>query len=169
MDPLHAYLFYYQHSTRDGGLHKPDTILMLLSWSYPEQIRTDFEHYVQRHVAAYTIQKGWKTHVHPRPNPPVAVSGVSVVRQLLPPKRMDFVLVGRMPGSTQKKFTEKVEQNGGRVISMSKENLPHERCYLVCSEDEVKRDCSKLNSDLVMAYQRGWTVVKPSFIRLSGQ
>ena len=47
---------------------------------------------------------------------------------------------------------------------MPKENLPHERCYLVCSEDEVKRDCLKLNSDLVMAYQRGWTVVKPSFI-----
>ena len=56
-----------QHSTRDGGLHKPDTILMLLSWSYrnlrerindcPEQIRTDFEHFAQRHVAAYTIQK----------------------------------------------------------------------------------------------------------------
>ena len=38
------------------------------------------------------------------------------------------------------------------------------RCYLLCSEDEVKRDCSKLNSDLVMAYQRGWTVVKRSFI-----
>lgn len=57
----------FQHSTRDGGLHKPDTILMLLSWSYrnlrerindcPEQIRTDFEHYAQQHVAAYTIQK----------------------------------------------------------------------------------------------------------------
>ena len=50
----------FQHSTRDGGLHKPDTILMLLSWSYrnlrerindcPEQIRTDFEHYAQQHV-----------------------------------------------------------------------------------------------------------------------
>ena len=39
----------------------------------------------------------WKT-VHTRPNPPVAVSGVSVVGQLLPLKRMDFVLVGRMPG-----------------------------------------------------------------------
>lgn len=57
----------FQHSTRDGGLHKPDTILMLLFWSYrnlrerindcPEQIRTDFEHYAQQHVAAYTIQK----------------------------------------------------------------------------------------------------------------
>ena len=67
-------------------------------------------------------------------------------------------------GTTQKKFTEKVEQNGGRVISMPKENLPHDRCYLVCSEEEVKRDCTKLNSDLVMAYQRGWSVVKPSFI-----
>nr|XP_058945922.1 uncharacterized protein LOC131773954 [Pocillopora verrucosa] len=165
--------FYYQHSTRDGGLHKPDTILMLLSWSYrnlrerindcPEQIRTDFEHYAQQHVAAYTIQKWWKI-VHTRPNPPLAVSGASVVRQLLPLKRMDFVLVGRMPGSTQKKFKEKVEKNGGRVISMPKENLPHERCYLVCSEDEVKNDRSKLNSDLVMAYQRGWTVVRPSFI-----
>lgn len=55
-------------------------------------------------------------------------------------------------GSTQKKFKEKVEKNGGRVI------------YLVCSEDEVKNDRSKLNSDLVMAYQRGWTVVRPSFI-----
>ena len=82
---------------------------------------------------------------------------------------MNYVCVCVVLGSTQKKFTEKVEQNGGRVISMSKENLPHERCYLVCSEDEVKRDCSKLSSDLVMAYQRGWTVVKPSFIRLSGQ
>lgn len=82
---------------------------------------------------------------------------------------MNYVCVCVVLGSTQKKFTEKVEQNGGRVISMSKENLTHERCYLVCSEDEVKRDCSKLNSDLVMAYQRGWTVVKPSFIRLSGQ
>ncbi|XP_027037724.1 uncharacterized protein LOC113666163 [Pocillopora damicornis] len=99
--------FYYQHSTRDGGLHKPDTILMLLFWSYrnlrerindcPEQIRTDFEHYAQQHVAAYTIQKWWKI-VHTRPNPPLAVSGASVVRQLLPLKRMDFVLVGRMPG-----------------------------------------------------------------------
>ena len=69
-------------------------------------------------------------------------------------------------GSTQKKFKEKVEKNGGRVISMPKENLPHERFYLVCSEDEVKNDCSKPNSDsdLVMAYQRGWTVVRPSFI-----
>ena len=67
-------------------------------------------------------------------------------------------------GSTQKKFKEKVEKNGGRVISMPKENLPHERCYLVCSEDEVKNDRSKLNSDLVMAYQRGWTVARPSFI-----
>ena len=68
-------------------------------------------------------------------------------------------------GLTRKKFKEKVEKkNGGRVISMPKENVPHERCYLVCSEDEVKNDCSKLNSDLVMAYQRGWTVVRPSFI-----
>ena len=65
-------------------------------------------------------------------------------------------------GSTQKKFKEKVEKNGGRVISMPKENLPHERCYLVCSEDEVKNDFSKLNTDLVI--QRGWTVVRPSFI-----
>ena len=47
---------------------------------------------------------------------------------------------------------------------MPKENVPHERCYLVCSEDEVKNNCSKLNSDLVMAYQRVWTVVRPSFI-----
>ena len=57
----------FQHWTRDGGPHKPDTILMLLSWSYrnlrerindcPEQIRTDFEHYAQQHAAAYTIQK----------------------------------------------------------------------------------------------------------------
>ena len=67
-------------------------------------------------------------------------------------------------GSTQKKFKEKVEKNGRRVISMPKENLPHERFYLVCSEDEVKNDCSKLNSDLVIAYQRGWRVVRPSFI-----
>ena len=34
----------------------------------------------------------------------------------------------------------------------------------MCSEEEVKRDSSKLNSDLVAAYRRGWTVVKPSFI-----
>ena len=34
----------------------------------------------------------------------------------------------------------------------------------MCSEDDVKSDCSKLNSDLVMAYQREWTVVRPSFI-----
>ena len=57
----------FQHSTRDGGFQKPDTILMLLSWSYrnlrerindcPEQIRTDYEKYAQRHVAAYAIQK----------------------------------------------------------------------------------------------------------------
>ena len=57
----------FQDSTQVGGLHKPDTILKLLSWSYrnlrerindcPEQIRTDFEHYAQQHVAAYTIQK----------------------------------------------------------------------------------------------------------------
>lgn len=67
-------------------------------------------------------------------------------------------------GTTQKKFAEKVDQNGGRVISMPKENLPHEGCYLVCSEEEVKRDSSKLNSDLVAAYRREWTVVKPSFI-----
>ena len=67
-------------------------------------------------------------------------------------------------GTTQKKFTEKVEQNGGRVISMPKENLPCDRCYLACSEEEVKRDCSKLNSELVTAYQRGWSVVKPSSI-----
>lgn len=67
-------------------------------------------------------------------------------------------------GTTQKKFTEKVEQNGGRVVSMPKENLPHDRCFLVCCEDEVKKDCSKLNSDLVTAYQRGWVVVKPSFV-----
>ena len=32
------------------------------------------------------------------PNPPVAVFSVSAVRQLLPLKRMDFVLVRRMPG-----------------------------------------------------------------------
>ena len=37
-------------------------------------------------------------------------------------------------------------------------------CYLVCSEDEVKKDCSKLNGDLVTGYQRGWSIVKPSFI-----
>ncbi|KAJ7374959.1 hypothetical protein OS493_001684, partial [Desmophyllum pertusum] len=126
--------FYYQHSTRDGGLHKPDTILMLLSWSYrnlrerindcPEQIRTDFESYAQRHLAAYTIQKWWKI-VHSRP---AAEPRETEVRHVLPLKKMDFVLVGRMP------------------------------------EEEVKRDCSKLNSDLVMAYRRGWTVVKPSFI-----
>lgn len=72
-------------------------------------------------------------------------------------------------GTTQKKFTEKVEQNGGRVISMPKENLPHDRCYLVCSQEEVKRDCSKLNGDLVMAYRRGWTVVKPSFIEVAAK
>lgn len=40
----------------------------------------------------------------------------------------------------------------------------HDRCYLVCSEEEVKRDCTKVNSALVMAYRRGWSVVKPSFI-----
>ena len=34
----------------------------------------------------------------------------------------------------------------------------------MCSEDDVKSDCSKLNSDLVMAYQREWTVVRLSFI-----
>ena len=33
-----------------------------------------------------------------RPNPPVAVFSVNVVRQLLSLKRMDFVLVRRMPG-----------------------------------------------------------------------
>lgn len=35
---------------------------------------------------------------------------------------------------------------------MLKENLFYERCYLVCLEDEVKRDCLKFNSDLVMVY-----------------
>ena len=34
----------------------------------------------------------------------------------------------------------------------------------VCSEDDVESDCLKLNSDLVMAYQREWTVVRPSCI-----
>lgn len=43
-------------------------------------------------------------------------------------------------GATQKKFTERIEQQGGRVISMPKDNLPHDGCYLVCIEDEVKRE-----------------------------
>ena len=47
---------------------------------------------------------------------------------------------------------------------MPRENLPHDGCYLVCSEDEVKKDGSKLNGDLVTGYQRGWSIVKPSFI-----
>ena len=67
-------------------------------------------------------------------------------------------------GTTQKKFTEKIEENGGRVISMPRENLPHDGYYLVCCEDEVKKESSKLSSDLVTAYQRGWVIVKPSFI-----
>lgn len=67
-------------------------------------------------------------------------------------------------GATQKKFTERIEQQGGRVISMPKDNLPHDGCYLVCIEDEVKRESSKLNHDLVLAYRRRWKIVKPSFI-----
>ena len=47
---------------------------------------------------------------------------------------------------------------------MPKDNLPHDGCYLVCIEDEVKRESSKLNHDLVLAYQRRWKIVKPSFI-----
>ena len=67
-------------------------------------------------------------------------------------------------GATQKKFTERIEQQGGRVISMPKDNLPHDGCYLVFIEDEVKRESSKLNHDLVLAYRRRWKIVKPSFI-----
>lgn len=47
---------------------------------------------------------------------------------------------------------------------MPKENLPHDGRYLVCCEDEVKKEPSKLSSELVTAYQRGWVIVKPSFI-----
>ena len=37
---------------------------------------------------------------------------------------VNYVCVCVVLGSTQKKFKEKVEKNGGRVISMPKENLP---------------------------------------------
>lgn len=168
--------FYYQHSTRDGGLNKPDTILSLLSWSYrnlrerindyTEEVKSDFDIYAARHVAAYKIQKWWKT-VYSRPIIQVRQSNNTAdvrPRELLPLQKMDFVLVGRMPGATQKKFTERIEQQGGRVISMPKDNVPHDGCYLVCIEDEVKRESSKLNHDLVLAYRRRWKIVKPSFI-----
>ena len=36
---------------------------------------------------------------------------------------VNYVFVCVVLGSTQKKFKEKVEKNGGRVISMPKENL----------------------------------------------
>ena len=60
-------VYVSQHSTRDGGFQKPDTILSLLSWSYrnlqerindcPPKIKSDFDCYAQRHVAAFKIQK----------------------------------------------------------------------------------------------------------------
>ena len=76
---------------------------------------------------------------------------------------VNYVCVCVVLGSKQKKLKEKVEKMVEELFQCQ-ENLPHERCSLVCSEDEVKNDCSKLNSDLVIAYQRGWTVVRPSFI-----
>ena len=45
----------------------------------------------------YIVLYRWKT-VYTRPNTLVAVSGESVVQQPLPLSKMDFVLVGRMPG-----------------------------------------------------------------------
>lgn len=65
-------LAFFQHSTRDSGLNKPDTILSLLSWSYrnlrerindyTEEVKSDFDIYAARHVAAYKIQKWWGLH-----------------------------------------------------------------------------------------------------------
>ena len=48
-----------------------------------------------------------------------------------------LVLVG---ATHKKEITERTEQQGGRVISMPKDNLPHDCCCLVCIEDEVKRE-----------------------------
>lgn len=45
----------------------------------------------------YIVLYRWKT-VYSRPNTLVAVSSESVVQQPLPLSKMDFVLVGRMPG-----------------------------------------------------------------------
>ena len=45
----------------------------------------------------YIVLYRWKT-VYTRPNTLVAVSSESVVQQPLPLSKMDFVLVGRMPG-----------------------------------------------------------------------
>ena len=50
------------------------------------------------------------------------------------------------------------------MVSMLKENLPHDGCYLVCCEGESKKESSKSSNDFVIGYQRGWTIVKPSFV-----
>ena len=54
-------------------------------WKIPDKI---FRRFFRNYVAK----------PNSRPNPPVAVFSVNVVRQLLSLKRMDFVLVRRMPG-----------------------------------------------------------------------